>query len=201
MKNKVILTDVDGVCLDWSHAFLRFMKNEKCLDPVRTDICSLRDKYGVSYEELSDLFVEFDESKYIETMSPYKDSIKYIRKLHEEFGYVFHAISAIGGSENTQISRVKNLNSLFGFGVFEEVFCFGPISAEDIMDFKPCKRKYLEKYRDTGCLWVEDNIYHARDGFNLGLQAVLFDTPYNQNCFFPNIPRVKNWAEIYDMMK
>ena len=88
--SNVILTDCDGVLVDWEAKFTEWM--------VRQGYGVINDKaynvgerfgknrYGLSKEVSRELIKYFNESAAIETLRPFRDAIKYVRKLHEEHG-------------------------------------------------------------------------------------------------------------------
>lgn len=42
---------------------------------------------------------------------------------------------------------------------------------------------------------IEDNSIYATDCAMQGIQTILFDTPWNQGIYHPNMKRVKSWPE------
>lgn len=196
MREKVILTDVDGVLLDWTYSFTRYMDQQYGRKPVRFDTYNMAKAFDVTDDEIQAIISRFNESIHIRNLTPKGDAIKYVKKLHEEHGFVFHAITAVGDDRDTRLSRIENLNRLFGNTAFEEVFCVGRGTYA-----KPgeSKRHILEKYKDTGCMWIEDHHGHAVDGLELGLNALLMDSFHNRGWHHPDIPRVTSWREIYEL--
>lgn len=190
LRNKVILTDVDGVLLDWTYSFVRHMDERYGIRPVRFDTYDMAAAFDVEPIPMVNMISGFNESIHIGNLTPLGDAIKYVRKLHEEHGFVFHAITAIGVDADTQRSRLQNLQKIFGMTAFEHVICV----ARDAS-----KRHILEKYMDSGCLWIEDHFGNAVDGSELGLTALLMDSFHNQHKTHPDVQRVSSWREIYDI--
>lgn len=120
-------------------------------------------------------------------MSPLRDAIKYVRKLHEEHGYVFHVITSLSTDPDAARLRKRNLDLLFGPTVFEKIVC---------LDCGADKDDALEPYRDTGCFWVEDKIENAELGSALGLSSILLDHSYNVG-YNGSIAKFGNWKNIY----
>ena len=94
MRNKVILVDCDGVLLDWEYAFDRWMKRHG-YEILVDDVYKMDVKYGLDITESKKLCRMFNESATIRRLPPLLDAIKYVKKLHEEHGYVFHAITSL----------------------------------------------------------------------------------------------------------
>ena len=84
-----------------------------------------------------------------------------------------------------------NLRKLFGETAFEK-FVFLDTGAD--------KDEALAKYADTGYYWVEDKIQNAVVGHELGLKGILMEHGHNMDYEHQEIPRVKNWKEIYEII-
>jgi FMN phosphatase YigB (HAD superfamily) len=188
LNEKVILTDCDGVLLDWSYHFQKFMK-WKGYTLVNGNAYSVKEQYGFETKaEARAMTSEFNNSAYVRYMTPHRDAIKYIKKLHEEAGYVFHVITSMSTNPYAYKARLENLNDLFGKNVIEKLIC---------LDTGADKDETLAEYKDTGCLWVEDKFENALVGHKLGLDSVLMDFEHNKNDNHPEILRVRNWEDIY----
>jgi FMN phosphatase YigB (HAD superfamily) len=145
----------------------------------------------------------FNESAWIRKLPPLRDAIKYVKKLHEDHGYIFHCITSLSNDDYSQHLRTKNLRELFGDSVFEKFI---------YLDTGADKDEALAPYKDTECYWVEDKYENAMVGQNLGLDAILmghtFNAKYETKRVIPtgfegseNVPtRVNNWKEIYNLI-
>lgn len=190
MKEKVILTDVDGVLLDWVYSFDQWMKRHGYVKS-RNDVYDLNLCYNIDRTESKMLVRMFNESANIGYLPPLRDAVKYVRKLHEEHGFIFHAITSLSLDPFAAKEREDNLKRVFGETVFEKIQC---------LDTGADKDEALEMYRDTGCFWVEDKIENAELGERIGLNAVLMGHDHNADYYNGNIPVVKKWKDIYDMI-
>jgi len=188
MKEKVILIDCDGVVLDWMYAFRQWM-NRHGYKEVNPNLYEVDRIFNIPRPEAKKLCRMFNESAWIRKLPPLGDAIKYVRKLHEEHGYVFHAITSLSNDEYAQHLRTKNLCELFGPSAIERYV---------YLDTGADKDEALAEYVNTGCMWVEDKPENARVGKNLGLNAHLMAWGYNQGV--EDIPRVQNWKEIYEIL-
>jgi len=148
-------------------------------------------RYGIDHEQGRKLIKIFNESAAIGFLPPLRDAMYYIKRLHEEHGYVFHAITSLSLDPNAQELRRMNLNKLFGKTAFEEIIC---------LDTGADKDDALEPYRDTGHYWIEDKIVNCQVGRDLGLRSLLMEHGHNMDYEDPAIPRVKNWREIYNII-
>ena len=146
MKEKVILTDCDGVLLDWQYAFDQWMdRHGYGVDPEFVNNYAIALRYGLGDKEARRLIRMFNESATIRKLPPLRDAIKYVKKLHEEHGYVFHAITSLSNDQYAQHLRTKNLIEMFGPTVFERYI---------YLDCGADKDEVLYKYKSTDCYWV-----------------------------------------------
>jgi FMN phosphatase YigB (HAD superfamily) len=189
LSQKVILTDCDGVLLDWEYGFDRWMCRHG-YNSVMNDEYQMHIKYGIDRIEAKRLIRMFNESATIRKLSPFRDAIKYVRKLHEEHGYIFHAITSLSNDEYAQHLRTKNLCELFGPTVFEKYV---------YLDCGADKDDALEDYRDTGCFWIEDKASNCDTGISLGLRGMLVAHGHNADYVGLGV-RVSNWKEIYNLI-
>ena len=192
-KEKTILVDCDGVLLDWEYAFHAWMTRHGYeMIEGGFDIYKINKRYGVDRAEGKKLVRMFNESASIRKLPPLRDAIKYVKKLHEEHGYVFHAITSLSTDQYAQHLRTKNLRELFGETAFEKYV---------YLDTGADKDEALEEYRDTECFWVEDKPENANLGDDLGLDAILMNHAHNEDDELnEGVTRVLNWKEIYDII-
>jgi hypothetical protein len=190
MKNRIILTDADGVLLDWEYAFDVYLQthgfNKVEGGQFKYDIGK---RYGIDKEQGKKLIKIFNESAHIGFLPPLRDAMYYVKRLHEEHGFVFHCITSLSKDENAQELRRMNLQKLFGSTCFEK-FIFLDTGAD--------KDAALEPYRNSGYYWIEDKIVNAEVGHELGLKSLLVEHGHNMDYDNPNIPRVKNWKDVYE---
>jgi len=192
MKNKIILTDCDGVLLDWEYAFDVYMTqhgfNEQPGGKLKYSIGA---RYGIDNEQGKRLIKIFNESAHMGFLPPLRDAMYYVKRLHEEHGYVFHCITSLSQDENACELRRMNLKKLFGSTAFEK-FVFLDTGAD--------KDDVLKPYQDSGLFWLEDKIQNCQVGRDLGLRSLLMEHGHNMDYEDSAIPRVRNWKEIYNII-
>jgi hypothetical protein len=189
MKDDVILVDADGVLLNWEYAFAIWMSQHGFEKVPGGDLnYSIGERYNISDEQGRKLIKIFNESAAIGFLPPLRDAMYYVKRLHEEHGYVFHCITSLSTDPNAGRLREMNLNKLFGDTVFEKVICLETGADKDFA---------LEPYRDTGCHWIEDKPENADLGHQMGLSAILMEHGHNMHYHHDSIPVVKNWKEVY----
>lgn len=189
----IILTDVDGVLLNWNSAFEYYMGKEGYkLIGDQLNRYSLSKRFGVSREAMNEYINEFNNSKIISRLEPFKDAKKYVLKLVKD-GFRFIAITNIGDSSTSYEYRKQNLISVFG-DIFDDIICL-PVGTS--------KYEVLSRWEDTGLFWIEDKFSNALDGHSVGLNSILIDADYNKDFSTTRFPRVSGetpWEAIYDMI-
>ena len=189
MYNKLILTDCDGVLLDWEYAFNIWM-NEKGHTLVEPLSYNISKRYNIPKAEANLMVKYFNESASIGYLPPLRDAMHYVRKLHEECGYIFKVITSLSTQPHAVDLRKKNLAKLFGTAI-DDVIC---------LDTGADKDEALEQYKDSGLLWIEDKYQNAEVGAKLGLNSIIVEHGHNMD-YNSNIPLAKSWREIYEMVR
>ena len=153
-------------------------------------IYDIGERYGISRDQGRKLIKLFNESAAIGFLPPLRDAMYYVKRLHEEHGYVFHCITSLSTDVNAGRLREMNLRKLFGRTAFEGVTCLATGANKDLA---------LEPYAGSALYWIEDKPENADLGFRLGLQSILMEHGHNMHheCAYPV---VKNWREIYDII-
>jgi len=192
MKDRVILVDADGVLLNWEYAFNIWMETHGFVRVPGTEFdYDIGKRYGIDYQQSKKLIKIFNESAAIGFLPPLRDAMYYVKRLHEEHGYVFHCITSLSIDPSAGKLREMNLSKLFGDTAFERVVC---------LDTGADKTEALQVYKNTGCWWIEDKPENAIVGHELGLRAILMEHGHNMYHYHQDIPVVKNWKEVYSVI-
>jgi len=186
-NKKTILVDADGVLLDWVYSFRGWMDRHG-YKMVDRDAYKINESYGLEKAEGKKLCRMFNESATIRKIPPLRDAVKYVRKLHEEHGYVFRVISSLSNDEYAHSLRTKNLIELFGPSVFESY---------TFLDTGADKDDALLPYKDSGCFWIEDKPENADLGSSLGLNSILMSHAHNDD-YTGKAKKVNNWKQVYE---
>ena len=190
MYDNVIVTDYDGCMALYEHSFHMHMVERGYSSLCDRNFYLMSERYNISEQESEDLVRAFNESAVLRRLPPVKDAIKYVRKLHEEHGFVFHVITAIPDTRPVYEARLENIENLFGKTAIERL---------TLCNHSADKPKYLKEYEGTECLWIEDTPKNALFGLEFGMKPLLMDRTYNMDFFHPEIERVNNWKEIYEI--
>ena len=189
---KIILTDCDGVVLDWEEGFSIWMEHHGHTKVEGYQyMYNIGDRYGISKEQGSKLVRQFNESAAIGFLPPLRDSQYFVKKLNEQHQYKFIAITSLSLDPYAKYLRERNLKKLFG-DAFIEVVCLDTGADKDEI-----LAEYGPKY--PGHYWIEDKAENLRAGINQGLKGILIEHGHNMNDTVDGYV-VKNWEEIYNIV-
>ena len=186
--DKVILTDCDGVLMNWEYAMNVWMQSQGYeIVEDGQEHYDMGDRYDLSHFDKKMLVRRFNESAAMGFLPPLRDAMYYVDLLHRKHGYTFHMITALSNNEHAQKLRIQNTKKLFGDTTFTKfIFC----------DTGADKDEVLEPYRDTGLIWIEDKFQNAELGNDLGLESIMVEHAHNMhNTTFPTFAR---WKDIYE---
>jgi hypothetical protein len=151
--NKVILTDADGVLLNWEYAFTCWMQQHGHTQVEGGNVMyNIGERFNISNNQGHKLIKTFNESAAMGFLPALRDAMYYVKRLHEEHGYVFRCITSLSLDDNAGQLRLMNLEKLFGKTAFEELVC---------LDTGADKDEALAPYKDTGLYWIEDKLENA----------------------------------------
>ena len=184
----IILTDCDGVLLNWEYAFDCWMAQHGYPrnDVVEYDVLH---KYGLGEQKSKEMVRFFNESAAIGFLPPLRDAMYYVDLLHRKCGYTFHLLTSLSLDQSANKLRTQNIQKLFGETAFSKFI---------YLDTGADKDQELAKYRHSGVIWIEDKIQNAVAGAQQGLRTFLMEHNYNMDYKNDKIQKVKNWKELYD---
>ncbi len=191
---KKIITDCDGVLLDWSYSFEKWMKFHFNLEPIHRTMYDIQERYGpdAPIGKNTDMFYlprVFCNSSRIGSLKPQGDAVKYIKKLYEELGITLDVVTSLSLDPETVKLRKHNLEKHFGNAIDRII----------TLDTGADKDGALDEWRDTEVIWVEDKPENAMEGVKMGMDVFLIDASYNRDWDEPSeVKRVQGWREIYD---
>lgn len=185
-----ILTDIDGVCLDWRTSFFHWLHTKKSMSPIdsTTHNYSVAETFGINKDIASQLVCEFNDSAAIGYLDALLDSRHYIRLLNEKHGYKFIAITSLSLDPFAKKAREQNLERLFG-DAFMYVMCLDTAAPKDTVLTQMQENHY-------GAWWIEDKIENADVGLELGYRSILMEQDWNKR-YTGSALRAKNWEDVY----
>jgi len=190
--NKIILTDADGVMLDWEYAFHTWMEAQghELKFKGRYGVC---DQFQISKHVANRLVSQFNASAHMGFLPALRDAQYYIKKLAERDGYRFVCVSSLSDDVYAQELRTCNLKKLFGSDTFVE-YHYLPCGADKDEILIELANKY------NGSIWVEDKYVNAEAGALVGFDALLMEHGHNLDYNSPtaDVTMVKSWEDIYN---
>ena len=201
-SNRIILTDVDGVLLEWEHHFTKWMLERTLFDergaryhpyrllPNKENTYEMAERFGLTKTEVRKEIREFNRSAWMGTQRPMLESQTWVKLIAAE-GWTFIPITSQTSDKPAQELRKRRLGELFGAHIFTNYHILGTGADKD---------SALAEFHGTGLYWVEDKPHNALAGLNYGLKPILIDHPYNRDFNHPEIIRVSNWKEIHSLL-
>ena len=201
-SDRIILTDVDGVLLEWEHHFTKWMLQRTLFDergaryhpyrllPDKANTYEMADRFGLSIKEIRKLIREFNRSAWMGTQRPMLESQTWVKLLAAE-GWTFIPITSQTSDIPAQELRKRRLGELFGDHVFENYHILGTGADKD---------SALAEFHGTGLYWVEDKPKNALAGLKYGLKPILINHEYNRDFEHAEITKVNNWKEIHQLI-
>lgn len=184
---KVLLTDVDGVLVDWVGSFGRYAESQGHKLRMKTpETWEMTEWLGVEGSTIQKLIKEFNSSKAFAEIPVFKDALSALPEISRYYDLV--AITCCSSDPETVANRKKNLEMLNV--KFKEIHCLNATES---------KSRLLNAYAPT--IWVEDRIEGAEAGHSAGHRAFLRDTTYNNNFSHPDIGRITSWNDILKLIK
>jgi 5'(3')-deoxyribonucleotidase len=188
--NNIIAIDCDGVLLNWEQSFDDWMAFQG-FPKHASDHYDVSMNYHMNKGQCEVLVKIFNESAWMKFLKPVDGAVENVKKI-ADLGYKFHVITSQTLDKKANQLREENLKEVFG-DVFEQIEC---------LDTGADKDEALSKVPE-GTIWIEDKPANAELGSRFGLVALLLDLPHNEvyNEDSTSVQRVKNWAEIYNVIK
>jgi FMN phosphatase YigB (HAD superfamily) len=185
IMSKILLTDADGVLLNWLDSFLQ--QHE----------LSYEDFQYIESERPADayrLIETFNESARIGYLPSIKGALSAMSKLKND-GYEIHCVTSFGGSVYARRARFDNIKKLFG----------NAITYIHILPLHDNKLQFLqENYNNSESYFIEDNINNANLSLQAGLRPILLSQNYNTNNadieIEPEVICAHNWKHVIELI-
>ncbi len=181
MQRKILLTDIDGVVLDWQKHFNNYLDkyypDEELFDPT----------VFAQGERTGKIIKEFNNTAWIGFLEPWKDSVEVLTEL-KNMGWKIYGCTSMGTDQYANALRKKNVETLMP-DVFTQL---------DIIPFMQPKGNWLSQWRDSGAVWVEDKWSNAILGADIGIKTFLMKQSYNSKHDYKGVEKVDNWRQIYN---
>jgi len=188
MTRKIILTDIDGVVLNWEEGFHEFMQ-ERGHELIK----DYQEHYNMSMRfgglrNVGNLINQFNHSVHIGFLEVFRDAAEVIPALHAQ-GYEFIAITSLSNHPHSRLARIHNLNTEIGLDIFKDVICLDIDAPKlDIL------QEQVKQYPDAEMYWLEDKWENYRAGERAGITSFLMD--HKHNAAADTKQRIDNWADF-----
>ena len=186
MMSKTILTDVDGVLLNWHGLFAQWMSERGYVQDPAVKSYDLGERYRMPKEWIQAEAARFNTSAAVGFCAAERDSAHYVERLGNR-GYKFVAITAMGGDKYSRELRIRNLRDIFGDVFLDFIFT----------DLNASKDAILKQYEGGEHWWIEDKLSNAEAGLQFGLRPILIRHDHNAHCDSDDILCVDNWKQIF----
>ena len=181
MQRKILLTDIDGVVLDWQKHFNKYLDHyypgEELFDPT----------VFAQGERTGKIIKEFNNSAWIGFLEPWKDSVEVLTELNH-MGWKIYGCTSMGTDQYANALRKKNIETLMP-DVFAQL---------EIIPFMQPKGNWLAPWKGSGAVWVEDKWSNAIIGADMGIKTFLMKQSYNSKQAYTGVEKVDNWRQIYN---
>ncbi len=190
---KIIVTDVDGVLLNWEYAFNEWMEFNGY-----TPVEDYKHHYDIKYQYQLEsrnkghkLIREFNASAAIGFLPPLRDAQYYVKMLAEKHQYRFVVLTSLSLDPFAIKLRERNLVKLFG-DIFEQVISLDTGAHKD--------QALIDLYNQYGkTYWLEDKPENVDAGIQAGFDGILVKHTHNL-AYTGAAQCADTWAEIYQLI-
>lgn len=188
-KERKILTDVDGVLLDWETSFTAWMDKEG-YSVVNKNEYKQSKRYNIDQDLADRLVKTFNECAWIGYIKPLRDAVSVLDDFASHHWH-FECITSLSTDHWAGELRRMNLDRFFGRQSIRRVRCIETGADKD---------EILREY-DRGHWWIEDKPENAIAGLEAGHKPILIDHPYNRWFEHPDVRRAADWKEVWAIIK
>lgn len=191
-QEKIILTDIDGVVLDFTQGFYSFLEDTQniVIPHEQRANFAIYKQLGWTREQDQHVMTDYAHSDYFKKI-PAKECARDVLQDMRKDGWRFIAITAcLTGLERqcyktTYQNRLDNLEAHFG-NVFEDLH---------LSTWDGGKGEHLGRYDPA--YWVDDRPHHALEGQKFGHQSFIMHTlDFDEKDNTAKLPVVHSWHEI-----
>jgi phosphoglycolate phosphatase-like HAD superfamily hydrolase len=191
---KLIVTDVDGVLLNWEEHFHEYMRSHGH-QKAHDNPSYWQETYYPHLSEVRarEMVYHFNTSAWMMGLPALHDARSGVARLVEA-GYEFVAVTAMGEDPFSLLARTYNLDQLFGAGVFREVIATNMYDPDS-------KVSTLNRWADQNIPWIEDKPTNATLGARMGYNTFIMNHLYNAEFDEgDDIKRVNSWTDICEVI-
>lgn len=200
MKQPVIL-DCDGVLLDWETGFRNWVLRHRPTTVFASEYPSdwdLSHWIGCSSDESMALIQGFNQSAYFGSLGSMPGAARTLYEL-ERLGHPLFVVTSCSSDPVTSQRRSMNLSVMFA-PRFQRVICLD-LGVSKLETLRAFQLVYGE------CVWVEDNLKNALDGFTAGHRSFFLHRPHNHSQWhlaekgFSPVTHLENLLDLVSLIK
>lgn len=197
---KIILSDIDGVMLDWMGGFSKWLNArfgwvEK---PGSEIYYSVMDRFAElnNVSTVIELVTQFNNSDEFGQLEYFADAESGVNLLRERMGdkVVIVPVTQIGNTPRSRALRQKNLTDRFGADLFDFNLMY-------TFDLSEGKHRAFTRWQDSGILFIDDHAKHCQDAHEHGIHTFMFGTTYNLDDSIGGVRRVNCWEDWVDAIE
>lgn len=184
-KPKLLLSDLDGVYVDWARGFVNYMASIGYEAPhsnptvfTMTDIFPMLEKPWLHIKD-------FQQTSFYDEVKPYAGAQEAYQDMVDA-GVRIIAVSSCGLEQETVRMRTEFIESQ---GVFSDMV---------LLELGASKQEVLETFENAA--FIDDQPHVAFEGAEAGHIALLKSMPYNLSTDVQGIMRIGEFDEIKRMM-
>lgn len=169
-----VILDCDGVLLDWESGFRMWVQGVYPETRFTSDYPAdwdLSKWIGCTQEQAFNLIRSFNQTSYFGALSPMPDAARLLYEIDRR-GHPIYVVTSCSSDPVVLRRREQNLGRVFSIGI-RRTIC---------LDLGVSKLETLRAFRMIygECIWVEDNLKNALDGFTAGHRSFFLRRPHNE---------------------
>lgn len=191
VKKRTIAVDFDDVLMDFFPSMIDFFNAKENTNHKKEDLKSfyLESIWNCTKEEALDKILHFYELEKDLDLKPIHGSIDAIRKIKEKNNLI-----VITGRPKHTLKYMQDWLGKHYPGIFDDIFFTN--------FFFGGKKTKSEICREVGAeIIIDDSLIFIENASEHGVQALLFNAPWNQGELPENVTRVHSWGEILDYLE
>jgi len=196
-----VIFDCDGVLLDWETGFRMWVQSVRPTTHFTSEFpkdWDLSHWIGCTPDESMALIKAFNQTSYFGSLSPMPDAARVAAQLDRR-GHPLFVLTSCSSDPAVRLRRERNLSVIFA-ARFLRVVC---------LDLGVSKLETLRAFRTIygECIWVEDNLKNALDGFTAGHRSFFMRRPHNEGQWelekkgISPVNPIENLADLVSLIK
>ncbi len=189
IKDITLISDVDGVAMDWTQGFVNYMASighhALHANPSTFGMTDIFPELEKPWTHIMD----YQHSPFYEQVRAYEDAKETYGRLHD-LGAKIVFLSSCGETDFIKTTRENTLNSEFS-GKFDDII---------LLPFGASKLDALSKFK-KGSVFIDDQVHIAQEGVLMGHNSFLRDMPYNSKDSCGQVVRLTEMNQLTEFYR